>query len=418
MVKEELFKDIADFYRDSRDFNGLYFKGEAGEEREAAVALVRDGLVQVVVSEVDYPNPHIRPWPSRRTLEEQVESIRELDGEKHGVCLYPTPLALKKPGMKRAHRGQPFRQAMAKGRGALELAYFNFDVLEPYRNDPRFSFHFTDFGAITGIGDDAYMDETEPEHDKTSIGDVGFAYDLSQYSADDPASPIIRRVCAFYCDLAKLSPVHQRRWHTYQITDETALEPHTVWWRQQMGYWPDGLGPFDRFFFELRTWGKFFERAHGAVLFKATDRPREFGWILRPSQNEWDDFIHILDKLLSENLRNEALDAAGAPRHNDAGQNLGTMSRVEALLLAVAVKPEGVKTILEPMRQVRRARARPAHALRENVNDRTFVRRQVELMQRVNLSLEKLRSFWQTHPANQDWEAPEYVADDAPNYRF
>ena len=417
-MKDELFNRIAAFYRDSRDFNGFYFVGDNEEEREAAIALVRDGLVQVVVSEVDYPNPHIRPWPSRRTVDEQVESISELDGERYGVCLYPTPIALKKPGMKRAHRGQPFRLAMAKGRGALELAYFNFDVLEQYRNDPRFTFQFTDFGVTTGIGDEAYLDAAEPEHDKTSMSHIGFAYDLSQYKPDDPTSPILRRVCAFSCDLAKLSPVHQQRWRTYQIISETGLNPHPVWWGQQMGHWADGLGPFARFFFELRTWNEFFERAHGIALLKSTDRPREFGWILRPSQSEWEGFIHLLDKLLSENLRNDALDAAGAPKLNEAGQNLGTLNRLEALLLARRAKPEGVKEVLAPMRQVRNARHRPAHALRENVTDRTFVRRQVELLERINQSLELLRYFWQSHPANRDWKEPEYVADGAPVYRF
>ena len=73
----------------------------------------------------------------------------------------------------------------------------------------------------------------------------------------------------------------------------------------------------------------------------------------------------MLDKLLSENLRHDGLDAAGAPRLNDAGQNLGTLNRDEELLLARRAKPEGVKQVLAPLREVRSARQRPAHALRE-----------------------------------------------------
>jgi hypothetical protein len=52
------------------------------------------------------------------------------------------------------------------------------------------------------------------------------------------------------------------------------------------------------------------------------------------------------------------------------------------------------------------------------VTGRTFVRRQVELIGQVNRSLEMLRYFWHSHPANRDWEEPEYVADGAPVYRF
>ena len=201
---------------------------------------------------------------------------------------------------------------MAKCRGTLELAYFSFDVLEQYRNDPRFDFQFYDFGALVSIGDDAYLDADEPEHDKTGMGHIGFAYDLSQYDPYDPSSPIIRRVCAFYGDLAKLTSTHQQRWRTYQIEDEGSLSPHPVWWQQQMGHWPDGIGPFERFFFEMETLNTLYEHAHSTPLLRTTERPREFGWLLRPSQREWDSFVQLLDKLLSENLRHEALDCRRA----------------------------------------------------------------------------------------------------------
>ncbi len=416
-MKEELFKRITEFYRDSRDFNGMYFSGDTEDERAAAVALVREGLVQVV-AEADFINPHIRPWPSKRSVDEQVSSITALDGTGYGVCLYPTPLSLKRPGTRRAYRGRPFSLAMAKGRGTLELAYFSFDVLEQYRNDPRFAFRFYDFGADTVIGDEAYLDEREPEHDKIVMNHIGFAYDLSSYNPEDSSSPIVRRVCAFYGDLAKLSATHQQRWKTYQVDEQESLSPHPVWWSQQGGHWPDGMGPFERFFFELKALNTLYEQAHGIALLKTTDRPREFGWMLRPSQHEWDGFIQLLDKLLSENLRPEALDAGHAPKQNDAGQNLGTLNRLEGVLVGRRVKPEAVKKVLAPFREIRSARQRPAHALRTNITDRTFVHKQVALLERVNESLELLRRFWQTHPANRDWKEPDYAARDARVYRF
>lgn len=416
-MTDELLDRIIDHYRSSNDFNGLRFMGEREEERAAAAALVRDGRVQVV-SEADYPNPSIRPWPSRRSLDQQVESIAELDGNDYGLCLYPTPLVLSKPSTRRAYRGQPFRQAMAKGKGALELAYFSFDVLEQYRNDPRFAFQFFDFGATTVISDDAYRDDTEPEHDKIIMGHIGFAYDLSQYDHEDSSSPIIRRVCAFYGDLARLSSTHQQRWKTYEVEPE-GLHPHPAWWDQQMGKWADAMGPFEKFLFEMKTLNAFYEKAHGNALLKtAEDRPREFGWILRPSQREWESFIQLLDKLLSENLRPDGLDAGRAPKQNDAGQNLGTLSRLDAMLVARQIKPQAVKQALAPWREVRNARQRPAHTLRANFTDRMFVHKQVELMQRINESLELLRRFWQTHPANRDWEEPNYAAHSAQTYRF
>lgn len=406
-MADALLKRILERYRTSGDFNGLYFKGEDSGERQTAIELVREGIVQVV-SEKDYPNPHIRPWPSRRTVEQQVASLESLEPDSYGVCLYPTPTALARHRTRGTYPDQPFRQAMAKGRGTLELAYFGFDVLEQYRNDPRFSFDFHDFGVRTVISDDAYLDDAEPEHDKIIMDHIGFAYDLSQYNRDDPSSPLIRRVCAFYGDLAKLSAVHQQRWKTYQVEDAD-LKPHHVWWMQQMGHWADGLGPFGDFFFELRTLDELHTRAFGEALFKTTDRPREFGWLLRPSQGEWDAFIHQLDKLISENLRSEALNRLGVPKVNAAGQPLGTLNRLALLLEQRKVPSDQVARVLQPFREVRGARQKPAHALRSNVSDQTFVHKQVDLLERVSSSMFQLRSFWQSHPSNSDWEEPEYI---------
>ena len=138
-------------------------------------------------------------------------------------------------------------------------------MLEIYRNDPSTAFAH-DFGATAVISDEVYLDENEPETDKILMDHIGFAYDLSAYDRDDPKSSITRRVCAFYGDLAKLTPTHQQRWKSYQVADEENLRPHPMWWASQMGHWPDGLGPFQQFFFELETLKELTERAHGIAL--------------------------------------------------------------------------------------------------------------------------------------------------------
>jgi len=405
---QQLLKRIIDHYLRSRDFNGSYFHEEAEADRKEAIELVREGLVQVV-GEVDYPNPHIRPWPTRRSIDEQVASIETLLTSQYGVCLYPTPKALASRRISKALADRPYRKAMAKGRGTLELAYFRFDVLEGYRNDPRFNFQFYDFGARAVVSSEVYLDADEPESDKIVMDHVGFAYDLSEYNRDDPNSPIIRRVCAFYGDLAKLSATHQVRWKTYQVEEDEDLRPHPVWWAQQMGHWPDGAGPFERVFQELEAINTLHERAFGQALFHSSDRPDDFGWILRPSQHEFDKFIHDFDKLLSENLRHDAFDMHMVPRKDDEGNNIGTLNRLDRFLEARRIPKDIRAELLEPFREVRRARQRPAHALRKNVTDRSFIHKQADLLERVALALDQLRHFFQTHPANRDWKPHEYL---------
>ncbi|MTD13926.1 hypothetical protein GIS00_08215 [Nakamurella sp. YIM 132087] len=398
-------KVVSDRYLQSGDFNGLHLHTNVQTSVvDVAKGLVADGKLQVMVAEVDYPNPHIRPWPSRRTIESQLESLDELAKPGYGVVLYPTPLAMRGVRVPARLKGSPFGAAMAKGRGSLELAYFSFDVLEPYRNDPRYHFRYWDFGVDMSIGDAAYIDEAEPERDKVSLSHVGFAYDLSGYDRGDRMTPIIRRVAAFYGDLAKLTPEHQQRWQSYQVND-TDLEPHPAWWMTQMGHWADGIGPFDHLFVELENLNSLWTGAFGVSLFNLTDRPQEFGWILRPSQREWDEFIVQLDKILSDNIRHDGLDAAGVPRKDKNDQSLGTLTRLAVFLEGRGIAPAVAKDILQPLREVRQARQKPAHTLRTNITDRTFVHRQIALLEDLNDVLMELARWMATHPKNRTWKA-------------
>jgi len=314
------------------------------------------------------------------------------------------------------YKGLPYDGKMAEGHGTLELAFFKFEVLEPYRNDPRFVFRLGDYGVDIWLNDDLYMDESEPEMDKIAINHVGFAYDLSKFDKDNPDSEIKRLVCAFNVDLRKLNSVHQLRWSTYEIEKTPDISPHLIWWRQQMGHWPDGLGPFERFFYELETLNALFERAHGDVLLNAISRPNGFGWIVRPSRSEYDAFVHQLDKLLSENLRHKALDLLGVEKKNKNGEQLGTLNRLELALRRFGVDEAKAKAALRPLRDVRRLRQKPAHSLTSNVTNSSFIHHQASLLREVTESIESLRRFWQTNPSNADWDEPDYAAIESNRY--
>lgn len=66
----------------------------------------------------------------------------------------------------------------------------------------------------------------------------------------------------------------------------------------------------------------------GMILFKTVDKPKEFGWILRPSQHKWNSFVLQLDKLLADNIQTSALNALKAPKVGEEGNKLGTLKRL------------------------------------------------------------------------------------------
>ena len=167
---------IVERYLSSPDFNGLPFdsSSELVESLPALADLLRSGLLEIV-SEADFPNPHIRPWPSRRTVDEQLADLDTAAQGTGRVCLYPTAAALSELLPPDLHRDQPYRRQLAAGCGQLELAYFSFDVLELYRNDPRYRFEYWDFGVNLGASDSAYESAEEPERDNIPSIRAGFA---------------------------------------------------------------------------------------------------------------------------------------------------------------------------------------------------------------------------------------------------
>jgi len=249
-----------------------------------------------VVTSDDWMNPHIRLWPTKRSVASQVGSITNLPTADYGLCLYPTPAALRPVRAPRRYASRPYSRAMAKGKGRLELVYFRFDVLEQYVNDPRFDFRFGDFGARLNLQDELYMSDAEPNADKIGIDHVGFAYDQAAFDGPVVVGPITRAVSVFYCDLGDLNADHQTRWSTYQLPNQSAFQPHPLWYGAQMGEWATELGPFNKFFGELAALNTLYQAAFGEGLFSTVDRPDGFGWILRPSKRSLDEFMQKLDK--------------------------------------------------------------------------------------------------------------------------
>ena len=404
-IASELLDKVRQKYLDSHDFNGLHLHGEMimPEMIKASTELLEAGLIEIV-SGHDFLNIHIRPWHSRRTVQAQIDELMELDSGDYGVCLYPTELAMKHVPLPERFENAPFLTAMARGKATLQPAYFSADVLETYRNDARYRFDMSDFGINLGISDDAYEDEEEPEKDKVSLLHLGFAYDFRKAKEQDSKSQIIRRVVAFYGDLDDLTPEHQLRWASYQVPAE-GVEPHPVWYGSQMGHWPDGIGPFARLSQELGYLNELFERVWGQPLLRTTELPEDLGWTLRSDQREWEHFVHQLDKVLSENFRHLAFDAAGVPRGDDTSQHpYGTNRRLQELMTMNRVTQEQAEWAVKPLKAVRTARQAPAHALRKNVTDRTLARKQMDLLRDVNEVLINIRQWLSTHPRNKDWE--------------
>ncbi len=249
--------------------------------------------------------------------------------------------------------GKPFSRLLADGRGQLEIAYFSLDVLESNRDDSRYRYASDDFAITSGTGDEEYVDESPPLGHKVVQPRVGFAYDTSTLTGDE----VVRYACVLLADLGALTSEHQMRWRSHRHPEAEAIRPHPVWLRTNvLGQWPDGLGPFQKILAEMGAINEVFELAFGVPLFRKTERPREWGWVLRPSALAWHEFVLVTDKLLSDNLDGPALTRAKAPLMDPQGNPMGTIERLEAVLVNLSGLPsDRIAEQLHPLHAVRRA---------------------------------------------------------------
>lgn len=95
-------------------FNGYLFRKKDESRGKEATELVRAGLVEVITDD-DYPNPHIRPWPCRRSREQQIQDIARPDHDNHALCLYPTAVALQDRLDSQLFVDQPYRRRFGRG---------------------------------------------------------------------------------------------------------------------------------------------------------------------------------------------------------------------------------------------------------------------------------------------------------------
>ena len=154
--QREVEEAVAEFYIGSRDFNGIpegTLKQQLGERysREHVKALVRQGLVHLV-SERVFANPHVYLLPNVST-DKQIEILESGPGL---FCLYPTAKALRGRVDSREYTDRPYTALLARGAPQLMAITFDLSVLEPYFNDPRYTYHNDDITGGISVSDEYY----------------------------------------------------------------------------------------------------------------------------------------------------------------------------------------------------------------------------------------------------------------------
>ena len=397
---EELYSLVEDQYFESGDFNGmpLYrltedFDIESDEFRNQVRKAIEDEKLTArfhdnthIIAFSDYPTSKILEW---------------FDTESYPshICLYPHPNMLLKSDRINGYRDSAYELELAKGSGQLDFRTFDLSVLEYYRNDPRYSYR-TDFihGSIC-IEDEYFESKDVPESDQILLKTFGFAYD----------EDLNRYVAVFLRYLSDLSPEHQRVWAAKEVKGSIKLHPD-YYASSIQGSWGTRLSIFEAFVQELKIINEMSVVIGKPNLFHncySSGRPKEFGFLLRPTESEFNLFVLLLDKMLSDNINKKFFEndvELEVEEEREDGKILvrqkGTIQILESWInkYFTPVDRSPIDAMIQAFKDVRKLRQKPAHKVNNNTFDQAFFHKQREIVISAYDAVRTLRQILESHP--------------------
>jgi hypothetical protein len=416
---EHILKVITRQYLDSHDFNGLpiqklteIFKVDWKTIKDSIIQLVDQELVGAIFSDTEI-NIHI----IRIGFESKETQIEKLSSGNFAACLYPLPKHLKNAVKKENYPGRPYVLAMALGAPQLSFRSFDLSVMEYYRNDPRYRYENDDISGIISIKDEYYETDLVPERDQVLLETFGISYDEENN----------RAVAVFVRYLANLCPEHQQIWHARELDGNYELHPdylrNTI-----LGEWGRGVSVFDAFIAEISLINKMGDAMGRPKLFRTNygdygeNKPKEFGFLIRPTLAEYNRFIHLLDKMLSEDINKKFfMDNIQSQKEfeRDDGkivvQNKGTLSMLDEWIRTYFKTEDWGywDKAIKSFKKIRKLRQKPAHSFNKDEFDQKYIKEQREIIKRAYEGVRTLRSMLQNHRLVQaaNIEIPDWLAE-------
>ena len=402
-MKEQIVDQVVDKYINSKDFNGLPYRilrGRLNLKEDFLINLLKELLEndQIEIVYGDYhPNPHIKAFSDM----DKHQQISKIINHKllNMACLYPHKNVLKNnPQIAKSYLDKPYSKELALGAGQLDFRAFDLSVLEIYRNDPRYHYDNNDISGFISVRHEYYESSEISESDKILLNTFGFCYNNN----------FDRAVAVFVIYLSYLTPEHQQIWKTKELIGKYKLHPD-YYLNSIIGEFGTGLSIFEAFIMELDIINKMCSLMRKPPLFKETfknSRPRGFGFLLRPTLGEFNSFVHLLDKMISDNLNRDFFkgDIALETEKRRADGKIVVTQKGTIMLLKEWIK-KFFRTkeygIIDEMfmafKQLRGIRQKPAHFINEDEFDQKYFKEQRALIKRVYTALRDLRLIIANH---------------------
>lgn len=404
-MKNEIKNLIIDFYLTSNDFNGIPFQALLRQLNSTSIdlqsvlqQLFNEELIDIVSSKY-VPNPHIKQF-SNLDRTKLIGEFNEIDKLNY-CCFYPSVLLMQSVDKNRFNKydGKPYLMNLALGYGQLEFKSFDMSILEFYRNDPRYYYSCNDIQGVIYIASEQESNFNS-EADKIYLQSFSFSYNEDHNQ---------RYVAVFNRYLCDLSEEQQLLWKLKEVKKSFKLHPVYIQ-NSILGEFSDYISLTDAFLEELKIINNMCVVMNKPVLFRESYVNKnlpEFSFLLRPTLKEYNNFIHLLDKLISDNInkdffQNDILleieeeidDGRIAVRTKGTLQLLG-----EWLDKFFKSENQGhINEIIPIFKKIRKSRQKPAHYIDENKFDNIYYSEQRKLLKDAYTAIRTIRLIFTNHP--------------------
>jgi hypothetical protein len=303
---------------------------------------------------------------------------------------------------------RPFSERLAKGESRMTILSFELSVLQIYRDDPRYSFTSTDFSGSISVASEFIGSEQFRKEDEVFLQTFGFSYDEN----------FNRAVCVYLIYLSRLPSEHQQIWNGKLLSGN--YRPHPDYVRSsRYGLFPEGISVFDAVCQEIFFINEISLCMSRPPLFKFNPnidgKPNNFSFLIRPTKKEFNDFIHTLDKLLSDNINlkffSNDVEYTREIERKDGKivvEQKGTIQILEDWLNNfLKGKCQTISCIIAKLKKVRGLRQPIAHKIDDNTFNQCFFHEQRALIEECYDALISLRLILQESLSDKAYSTPK-----------
>ena len=240
------------------------------------------------------------------------------------------------------------------------------------------------------------------DSDKALLESYGFSYD-DDYN---------RAVAVFLCYLTDLSPEHQQIWKAKELQGNYKLHPD--YYRNMIiGGWGEKVPICSAILKELYIINQMAKAMGRPPLFKVDygeygeNRPKRFGFLIRPTLEEFNNFILLFDKMLSDNINQDFFQKEVSYKIETERKDgkIQVQQKGKLQILDYWIRRFFITHDWQPweesiatLRKIRKMRQKPAHIVNEDQFDQKYFKEQREIIIDVYSAIRTLRLMFANHP--------------------